>query len=632
MTADLALPPQALVAALPRYTFGAELGRGGFGVVYAARDPRLDRDVAVKHLPNRIAVDPQMRFRFGEEGRALARLNHPHIVTVHEYADEEVAVGELGVPEQVCALVLEYLSGGTLSQRFRRTGLTMEQSCAAMLAVLSAVQAAHDHGLLHRDIKPGNAMFDGRGVVKVTDFGLARVIGGETTLASRDGRFVIAGTPGYMSPEQARGDHLDVRTDVYSAAAMLYHLLAGRLPYPTDGGFQQFRRRQAAADPPPPGAGVPDALARLLLGGLARDPDRRPATAERLAEGVAAASRAFGPGWLERTGLPVRDISPAVRAALASAASGSVRRDESALSTRLVTIIPGRLDEQPSPRIGDLDLASLVPVPELAGRGSGRGPGSGRGSGRGSADGRGHRADPPGLLPRRLAGVAGVAAALAVLVAMLWPSSRPAVAADSGAAAITVAGATPPAVARIDLAEPVDIRGTAVESGTLRVSMKLSVAGIPLGTATGESVSVSAGKSWQVPVTAPPLTRWLAGGAVAGRVTLSRPNGLTSVQDVTIEPQQTPLASAMGAGGVLAALFALAYLESTRRLLRSGDHPRSAMVAAAALGAVFGLGVWLAVATLSRHVPAVAAGLCCVLLGVTAAVTAALATRSPSHR
>ncbi|WP_322766412.1 serine/threonine-protein kinase [Frankia sp. Cr1] len=616
MTADLALPPQALVAALPRYTFGAELGRGGFGVVYAARDPRLDRDVAVKHLPNRIAVDPQMRFRFGEEGRALARLNHPHIVTVHEYADEEVAGGELGVPEQVCALVLEYLSGGTLAQRFRRTGLTMEQSCAAMLAVLSAVQAAHDHGLLHRDIKPGNAMFDGRGVVKVTDFGLARVIGGETTLASRDGRFVIAGTPGYMSPEQARGDHLDVRTDVYSAAAMLYHLLAGRLPYPTDGGFQQFRHRQAAADPPPPGAGVPDALARLLLGGLARDPDRRPATAERLAEGVAAASRAFGPGWLERAGLPVRDISPAVRAALVSSVSGSVRRDESALSTRLVTIIPGRLDEQPSPRIGDLDFASLVPVPELAGRGSGRG----------------HRADPPGLPPRRLAGLAAVAAALAVLVAVLWPSSRPAVATDSGATAITVAGATPPAAARIDLAEPVDIRGTAVESGTLRVSMKLSVAGIPLGTATGESVSVSAGKSWQVPVTAPPLTRWLAGGAVAGRVTLDGPNGRRDVQDVTIEPQQTPLASAMGAGGVLAALFALAYLESTRRLLRNGEHPRPAMVAAAALGAVFGLGVWLSAATLSRHVPVVAAGVCCILLGVTAAVATAVATRPPAYR
>ncbi|WP_322761378.1 serine/threonine-protein kinase [Frankia sp. Cr2] len=629
MTADLALPPQALVAALPRYTFGAELGRGGFGVVYAARDPRLDRDVAVKHLPNRIAVDPQMRFRFGEEGRALARLNHPHIVTVHEYADEEVAAGELGVPEQVCALVLEYLSGGTLSQRFRRTGLTMEQSCAAMLAVLSAVQAAHDHGLLHRDIKPGNAMFDGRGVVKVTDFGLARVIGGETTLASRDGRFVIAGTPGYMSPEQARGDHLDVRTDVYSAAAMLYHLLAGRLPYPTDGGFQQFRGRQAAADPPPPGAGVPDALARLLLGGLARDPDRRPATAERLAEGVAAASRAFGPGWLERTGLPVRDISPAVRAALvSSSASGSVRRDESALSTRLVTIIPSRLDEQPSPGIGDLDYASLVPVPELAGRGTGPGPGRGRGPARE----RGHHADPAGLPPRRLAGVAGVAAALVVLVAVLWPSSRPAVGTDPAAAGVTVAGTTPPAAARIDLAEPVDIRGTAVESGTLRVSLKLSVAGIPLGTATGEPVLVSAGKLWQVPVTAPPLTRWLAGGAVRGQVTLNRPNGGTSVQDVTIEPQQTPLASAMGAGGVLAALFALAYLESTRRLLRSGDHPRSAMVAAAALGAVFGLGAWLSAATLSRHVPVTAAGVCCILLGVTAAVAAAVATRPPAYR
>ncbi|WP_165037053.1 protein kinase domain-containing protein, partial [Candidatus Protofrankia californiensis] len=154
MTINPSVPPRALVAALPRYRLGAELGRGGFGVVYAAEDPRLDRAVAVKHLPNRIAADPQMRFRFNEEGRALARLNHLHIVTVYEYADEEVTVDAGSTPERVCALVLEYLPGGTLAQRFRRTGLTMEQSCAAVLAVLSAVQAAHDQGLLHRDIKP----------------------------------------------------------------------------------------------------------------------------------------------------------------------------------------------------------------------------------------------------------------------------------------------------------------------------------------------------------------------------------------------------------------------------------------------------------------------------------------------
>ncbi|WP_250281549.1 serine/threonine-protein kinase, partial [Frankia sp. CiP1_Cm_nod2] len=336
---DPSVAPRALVAALPRYRLGGELGRGGFGVVYAARDPRLDRAVAIKHLPNRIAADPQMRLRFNEEGRALARLSHLHIVTVYEYADEEVTVDATGTPERVCALVLEHLPGGTLAERFRRIGLTMEQSCAAVLAVLSAVQAAHDQGLLHRDIKPGNVMFDGRGTVKVTDFGLARVIGGETTLASRDGRFVIAGTPGYMSPEQSRGDYLDVRTDIYSATAMLYYLLAGHLPYPTDGGFHQFRARQDTAEPPSPGGEVPPGLTWLLMRGLARDPERRPASAEQLAESVAAAaSEAFGPGWLERSGLAVRDISPAVRTALeASARRGpSGRGEESVLVTDLV--------------------------------------------------------------------------------------------------------------------------------------------------------------------------------------------------------------------------------------------------------------------------------------------------------
>ncbi|SBW29138.1 serine/threonine protein kinase [Candidatus Protofrankia californiensis] len=127
MTIDPSVPPRALAAALPRCRLGAELGRGEFGVVYAAEDPQLDRAVAVKHLSNRIAADPQMRFRFNEEGRALVRLNHLHIVTVHEYADEEVTVDAGSTPERVCALVLEYLPGGTLTQRFRRTGLTMEQ-------------------------------------------------------------------------------------------------------------------------------------------------------------------------------------------------------------------------------------------------------------------------------------------------------------------------------------------------------------------------------------------------------------------------------------------------------------------------------------------------------------------------
>ncbi|WP_165037051.1 protein kinase domain-containing protein, partial [Candidatus Protofrankia californiensis] len=486
------------------------------------------------------------------------------------------------------------------------------------LAVLSAVQAAHDQGLLHRDIKPGNAMFDNRGAVKVTDFGLARVIGGETTLASRDGRFVIAGTPGYMSPEQSRGDYLDVRTDVYSATAMLYYLLIGHLPYPTDGGFHQFRARQEAAEPPLPGDEVPSGLAQLLMRGLARDPERRPATAERLAEFVAgAASEAFGPGWLERSGVAVRDLSPAVRAALESSARRGpfTRGEEFALLTDLVSVLPGVPVDYPSPDIVDLDQASLVPVPELVGSGS--------------RPGRAHRRGPSSVPVRQLTGIALVAAVLVVLIAVLWPSPRPAVSTDpaDAAAGVRVAGVAPPASARIDLAEPVEISGTAAESGTMTVFLRLSVAGIPLGTATGEPVTVNAGKSWQADVTAPPLTRWIVGGAVHGQVKLDQVN-TSSVQEVTIEPEQAPLASAMGAGGVLAALFALAYLESTRRLLRSGARRRSAVLAAGALGAVLGLGVWLSAATLSRHVPVVAAGVCCALLGTAAATAAAVASRS----
>ncbi len=138
---------------------------------------------------------------------------------------------------------------------------------------------------------------------------------------------------------------------------------------------------------------------------------------------------------------------------------------------------------------------------------------------------------------------------------------------------------------------------------------------------------MNAGEPWRTDVTAPPLTRWIAGGAVHGQVRLDRA-GTSSVQEVTIEPRQTPPASVMGAGGVLAALFALAYLESTRRLLRDGSRQGSAVFAAGALGAVLGFGVWLSAATLSRQVPVAAAGICCVLLGAAAATAAAAASRS----
>src|SRR3954454_24160590 len=207
-----------LVAALPDYEVGEELGRGGFGVVLAGRHRHLKRDVAIKELPAALASDPKVRARFATEARTLASLSHPHIVPIYDYVERD----------GLCLIVMEELPGGTVWDRFTTTGLTPPTACAVVLACCAALQHAHDKGVLHLDVKPDNLMFARDEAVKVTDFGISRVLSGDHTLGTLDGQ--VLGTPAYMSPEQARGSDLTSASDVYSAGIMLYELLSGHLP------------------------------------------------------------------------------------------------------------------------------------------------------------------------------------------------------------------------------------------------------------------------------------------------------------------------------------------------------------------------------------------------------------------
>ena len=154
--------------ALPRYELGEELGRGAWGVVVAARHRDLDRDVAIKQLPRAFGADPDVRARFRREAQLLAALAHPHVVQIHDFVEHE----------GLCLLVMERLDGGTLTSRFAEQGMRREESVAATLAACEALQRAHDRGVLHRDVKPDNLMFTGDGTLKVTDFGIAKVLGG----------------------------------------------------------------------------------------------------------------------------------------------------------------------------------------------------------------------------------------------------------------------------------------------------------------------------------------------------------------------------------------------------------------------------------------------------------------------
>src|SRR4051812_17427681 len=163
------LDQRLVEAALPNYEIGGELGRGGWGVVLGGRHRELGRDVAIKQLPRAFAADPSVRARFLSEARVLASLDHPHVVPIYDFVERE----------GLCLLVMERLAGGTLWSRFTGEGVKMDDACAAVLATCAALQCAHDRGVLHRDIKPENLMFSANGTLKVTDFGIAKVVGGE---------------------------------------------------------------------------------------------------------------------------------------------------------------------------------------------------------------------------------------------------------------------------------------------------------------------------------------------------------------------------------------------------------------------------------------------------------------------
>ena len=221
-------------ARLGPYEIVSSLGRGGMGEVYKARDSRLNRFVALKVLTDAAALDSGRRDRFEREARALAALNHPHIVTVHS----------VETVEGVLLLTMELVEGRALSEVIPKGGLPLAETLNIAIAVADAIAAAHQKGITHRDLKPGNVMVGERehsGRIKVLDFGLAKLAdasrenSGTMTvpaLATEEGR--ILGTAAYMSPEQAQGKPVDARSDLFSFGVMLYEMTTGQRPFTGD--------------------------------------------------------------------------------------------------------------------------------------------------------------------------------------------------------------------------------------------------------------------------------------------------------------------------------------------------------------------------------------------------------------
>ncbi|HTT92387.1 MAG TPA: serine/threonine-protein kinase [Acidimicrobiales bacterium] len=300
----MALERDDVARVLPSYEIGDELGRGAWGVVISARHRALGRHVAVKQLPRAFAADPAVRARFVTEARLLASLDHPHVVPVFDFVEKD----------GLCVLVMELLPGGTVWNRFSGQGFTPPAACATVLAAAAGLQAAHEKSVLHRDVKPENLMFSSEGVLKVTDFGIAKVVGGDSTLATRAGE--VLGTPAYIAPEQARGAALSPATDVYALATMLYELLSGQLPFPEEADAMALLFKHAYEDPVPldqNAPNVPPPVVPVVMRGLATAPEDRYRSAEAFAEALAeGCTSVWGPGWLAAESVPVMGAGPVV--------------------------------------------------------------------------------------------------------------------------------------------------------------------------------------------------------------------------------------------------------------------------------------------------------------------------------
>jgi serine/threonine protein kinase/tetratricopeptide (TPR) repeat protein len=264
-------------ATLGHFTILERIGAGGMGEVFRARDERLERDVAIKVLPTEMASDPRRLARFDREAKALARITHPNILAIHEFGEED----------GIRFVVTELLEGVTLKDRLGERPMTIPRAIEIGVAIADGLAAAHDQGVVHRDIKPSNVFLTTAGGVKILDFGLARTDLPEGSRPDDDGDLTtstqtgaVLGTPGYMSPEQVRGEAVDARSDIFSFGCMLYEMTVGVRPFNRNTSAETM---SAILNEEPPEIAADPELERLLRRCLDKSPARRFQTADDLA-------------------------------------------------------------------------------------------------------------------------------------------------------------------------------------------------------------------------------------------------------------------------------------------------------------------------------------------------------------
>lgn len=640
---------------LSEYQVLTELGRGAMGVVYLGQHKALGRKVAIKELLGHASTDDRVRSRFRTEAKVLASLDHPHVVPIYDFVERDEAL----------LVVMEQLPGGTVWERFTQSGFTPPQAVAVVMATCAGLHHAHERDVVHRDIKPDNLMFADDGSVKVTDFGIAKVVAGAQTLATVDGG--VLGTPAYMAPEQAMAADIGPAADVYATGVMLYELLSGRLPFPETDSAMAMLFQRVNEDPEPlwnHATHVPAHVAEATMKAIARDPGQRWGTPEEFGVAIGEASAtSWGVDWLQASGLLVKGSERLSRAARTTRAEleqpvvdvldTSTRSGASRASATLAegavdagsveaaaampveqrddpTVIPDSpatviRDLAPDSAAPEARSATVIPPATVA-------PTTAPPTNSVTPATRTHLGggidlaalDPDDLveidevIQKPGFPIVQIVAALAALAAMVWIALNPIgeanrVVDDEVAAAVFI-NAQPIDTEKsveLDLSQEViiDVDQSSITTGQVaEAELGFSVVGVPVGKITENVVGGRA-------VIDPGPFEFALAGGLTGTVTLrdSASNDLgASDFKVWIEKGWLTVTALIG---VLLAFGVFAYFESNARPLRKGRRKISRLIGLGLTGAVAGVTAVVAVSVIKLFEPRIPTLVATALLG-----------------
>jgi len=305
-----------------RYEIKSELGRGGMATVYRGYDPRFEREVAIKVLPpEMLHADPHFRMRFEREAKIIAQLEHRSIVPVYDVGEEN----------DQPYFVMRYMGGGSLSDRIKKSTFSIEESIRVLEHIAPGLDEAHAKGIIHRDLKPGNILFDNREIPNISDFGIAKITMAEESSVTGSS---IIGTPAYMAPEQASGDVMDGRADIYALGVLLYEMLTGKQPYEADTPLGVAIKH--VTEPVPhildANPSLPQWMEKIISTAMAKDRNDRFSTAVEMTETIKAFQRGEQPTLPESK--RTQKISPFNKTIMAKPVKGNKRFNP------LVVVIP----------------------------------------------------------------------------------------------------------------------------------------------------------------------------------------------------------------------------------------------------------------------------------------------------